>query len=148
MGFIAGFLGNGLALVAIAVGVLVLTHIKHAPKKVRPWVIRGVILIMYGAGALLAVEGLGNLAANIAARLEAILPGSIGPSIITIASVFMIASLVVGLIWAPVEAVAYSAVMVPIVISLVPGGAIHSFYLATTVPAAQFAASLNTWLAG
>jgi len=152
MSALASWFGSGAGIIAVVAGMLILANLGKLPGKfAHSWVKRFVIILMYAGGSAIAVTRLGQYAHSLLMWAAGLFGGvSYGPAhaAIVIGAMFLIVGTVVGLIWAPDEAVAMVAIAVPLVLGLVAGGVIHQIYVATTIPAQGLADALNTWLAG
>lgn len=151
MGTIASLIGSGAGVIIIGATFIAMMHLGRLPAMAQNIVRRLFILAMYAGGSALAVTELGTLWLDIATKIGALF-GGIGTglprTVIVLCSVLLILGTAVGLIFAPNDAVILMAAAVPAVLMLAPGGAIHQFYVATTVPAQQMADSFNAWIAG
>jgi hypothetical protein len=154
MGGIGYWLGGGEALIAAGVGWLVLRHYSNLPAGTHPWIHRGVILLMYAAGTVLAVSAVGLQAVRAVRHLSGMVAGGTGPgggigwALVTVGGLALIAGLIVALVWAPNPAYAYVALAAPLVLALAAGGAVRQFYLATSAPAQQLVAQVAAWAGG
>jgi hypothetical protein len=147
----AGLVGSGAGIVVIALALIISAHYHHAPSMTHPWIERLVIVLMYAGGSTLAVTQLGAWSDD-AIRLVAGWFGGLDAGIprtaLVVTALFLIAGTVIALIFAPSTATGIVAAMIPLVLSLVAGGALHQLYVSTSVPAQAFAANLNAWIAG
>lgn len=152
MSTLANFVGSGAGLIVIAVCVVLVAHLTHLPNFAHPWVLRGLIVLAYGGGTLLAYTGLGALWRTVASGIAGLFPGGLSAgvphAVLVVASVVLIFGLVVAIWKAPTEAAVVVAALVPAVLMLTSYGAIHEFWLQTSAPAQQLAAQFNTWLGG
>jgi hypothetical protein len=150
--FVANLMTDLTGALAIVVGWLFLRHLHHAPQATHEWTRRAVIMMMYAGGAALTVTALGGWADQAVNWLAGLLGGSLyaGPFRLPIIGACLIlgAALIVGLIWEPDDKMAYAAIGMPLLLSLVPGGLIHSAYLAVNTPALDFAQWLNHAVGG
>ncbi len=154
MGGIGYWLGGGEALIAAGLGWLVLRHYSRLPARTHPWIHRGVILLMYAAGTVLAVSTVGLWAERTVERLGGMAVGGTGPgggigwALVTVGGLALIAALLVALIWAPDPAYAYVALAAPLVLALAAGGAASQFYAVTSAPAHQLVSQVAVWAGG
>lgn len=151
MGTIASLIGSGAGVIIIGATFIAMMHLGRLPGMAQNIVRRLFILAMYAGGSALAVTALGSLWVDIASRIGALFGGlgsGLPRTVIVLLSVLLILGTIVGLIFAPADAVIMMAAFVPAVIMLAPGGAIHQFYVATSAPAQQMADAFNTWIAG
>jgi hypothetical protein len=154
MGGIGYWLGGGEALIAAGLGWLVLRHYSNLPSGTHPWIHRGVILLMYAAGTVLAVSTVGLWAVRTIRRFSGMVAGGTGPgggigwALVTIGGLALIAGLIVALIWAPNPAYAYVALAAPLVLALAVGGIVREFYVVTSAPAHQLVSQVAVWAGG
>lgn len=154
MGGVGYWLGGGEALIAVGLGWLVLRHYSNLPSGTHPWIHRGVILLMYAAGTVLAVSTIGLWAVRTIRRFSGMVAGGTGPgggigwALVTVGGLALIAGLVVALIWAPNPAYAYVALAAPLVLALAAGGIVHQVYAATSAPAQQLVSQVAAWAGG
>jgi hypothetical protein len=148
---LAGIIGSGVGIIVIAAVMISLRHMGHAPGFTHPWIHRAMIILMYGAGSLIALTGLGAMWRSFAGYVAGFLGGlggGIPHAVITIGSFLLILGLIIGLWKAPSAQVATVAAFVPAVLMLTSYGFIHSFWVATSAPAQQVAVSFANWLGG
>lgn len=151
MAFIASLIGSGAGVIIIGAAFIAMMHIGRLPAVVQSVLRRVLIIAMFAGGSALAVTELGVLWYKTSAAVAGLFGGlnaGIPRSVIVLVSVLLLLGTVVGLIWAPNEAVALVASLVPAVLMLVPGGALHQIYVATTAPAQAMAAQFSLWIAG
>lgn len=151
MSVLAGLIGSGAGIVVIALAVLIGKHYQHLPRMTHDWVARGVIVLMYAGGSAIAVTQVGSwadTAVTFAAGWLGGLNAGIPRTALIVTAMFLIASMAVSVIFAPSPATGALAAAMPLILSLVAGGVLHQFYVATTGPAQVLAASLNAWLGG
>lgn len=151
MGFIASLIGSGAGVIIIGATFIAMMHVGRFPEVVQKILKRLFILTMYAGGSALAVTALGTLWLDIASRLADLFGGldaGVPRTIIVLFGLTILAGTVVSLIFAPNDAAIMAAAFLPAVLMLVAGGALHNFYVGTTVPAQQLADAFNTWIAG
>jgi hypothetical protein len=149
---LANIIGSGAGAIIIGVSVFFMAHVGRFPSGVQPWLRRGLIVAMYCGGATLAFTEVGILWTGVVNHISSWLGVStaygVPRVVIVLASVALLAGTVVGLVWAPTDAVAMTAVFVPFLLMLVPGGFLHNVFVVTAYPGQQLAASFNVWIAG
>ena len=168
MSILASIAGSGAGLIVIALAFVLNRHYRYLPKFAHDWVARLAILLMFAGGSTIAVTQLGSwihLAAEWAARLLGGINAGLPHAALVIASLFMLAGLVVAFVFSPggapdvpqwmggqsSGALAPSAVLaavMPLILGLVAGGFLHQVYEAATGPAQAFASSLSSWIGG
>jgi len=153
MGGTGYWLGGGEALIAAGLGWLVLRHCSNLPAGTHPWIHRGVILLMYAAGTVLAVSAVGLWAVRTVQHFSGLAGGTgpgggIGWALVTIGGLSLIAGLAVAVIWAPNPAYAYVALAAPLVLALAAGGVVRGFYVATSAPAQSLVSQVAVWAGG
>lgn len=151
MNAIAGIIGSGVGIIVLVVTYLLLSHVGHAPSASHPWIYRGLAILAYGGGSLLALTGVGALWLSIVgwfAGMAGGLSSGLGHTVIVIGSVILILGLIVGMWKAPNAALVSAAMLAPFVLMLTTTGFIHSFWVGTSQPAQQAAAQFAAWLGG
>lgn len=151
MGTLASLVGSGAGIIIIGATFIAMMHLGRLPGAAQNILRRLFILAMYAGGSALAVTEAGSLWTTIATHLGGLFGGlgaGVPRTIIVLTAVLLLAGTVVGLIWAPNDAVIMTAAFLPAVLMLVPGGFLHEVYAATTVPAQQMADAFNAWIAG
>jgi hypothetical protein len=151
MSVLADFASAVIGFVAVAVVLLLMRHLSHAPQKAHPWIRRFNIILMWAAGAVFAASGVEGLAVRVTGDVTGFIGGQYAPIInvaIVIGALFLVAGTLVALVWAPEDSAAFSALAVPLLLGLVAGGVLHGLYEATVAPGQQLAAAVNSWLAG
>jgi hypothetical protein len=151
MGTIAAIVGSGAGAIIIGVSFIAMGHLGRLPGGIQPWVRRLLIIAMYAGGCTLAVTEIGTLWAGLANRIAGLFGGldtGLPRVVVVLAAAVLLAGVVVGLIWAPNDAVILTAAFLPAVLMLVPGGFLLNFFTVTSVPAQALADSFNVWIAG
>ena len=151
MNWITSIAGSGAGIVIIGVAFVAMMHIQHLPAIAHPWARRLLIVANYAGGSALAVTGLGDLGRSVmtwAAGFFGGLGSGVPRSVLIITCALLVLSTLAGLIFAPNEAVALTAALLPFLLSLVAGGFLHQVYVSTTYPAQQLAVAFNTWIGG
>jgi hypothetical protein len=151
MSIIGAVASAAIGIVAVAVAVLLMRHLGHAPGKAHPWIRRFNIVLMWAAGTVFAATGLEGVLSRVVGDITGFVGGQYQPIInvaIIIAALFLVAGTLVALVWAPEDSAAFTALAVPLVLGLVAGGVLHGIYAATVAPGEQLAAAVNAWLAG
>ena len=151
MSILASLAGSGAGLIAIAVAILVDRHYRNFPGVLHSWIERAMIVLMYAGGSAIAVTQLGQWARD-AALWATGLFGGVGSGLahvaLVISALFMVAALIVALIWAPTSVTATTAALMPLILSLTGAGFLHEFYMTTSAPAQALASSLASWIGG
>lgn len=152
MSALAGILGSGAGIVVIGVAVVVsMFLLPHSPQFLRPWVERGIVVLMFAGGSAIAVTTLGTWTTWIISHVADVLGGldaAIPRAALILVCLFLMGGVLVSLIWAPNAATGMVAAFLPVILGLVAGGFIHDIYTTTVIPAQAFASSLNTWIGG
>lgn len=151
MNWLGNLVGSGAGLVAAGIAWVLMKHYHHAPGKAHPWIRRALAALMYMAGSALAVTAVGGWAGDAAGWIASLFGGhgaAVAWVIITIAAFLLLIGTIVGVAFAPDDAVIASALFLPVVLRLPVGGALHQFYVATTGPAQLAAATVAHWLGG
>jgi hypothetical protein len=149
--------GIGAAAAGIILIAAVLFAMKHLSKLHLPGAIEGIVLRLfmiagYAGGVVLSVSLIGTLWTGlvnwIAGFFGGIGSGTIPYIIIVIAGFTLLGGFLLELIFAPNAAAVMTAVALPLVLMLVPGGILHQFYATTAAPAQALANSFSAWLGG
>lgn len=152
MGWLAGIISSGAAALIVAGAVLIfLPHYRRLPGATHPWICRALIAIMFMAGSALTISSIGHWMTGIITDVAGWFGGTnLGPAhvLITLAALALLLTCVVGFIWAPNDAIATTALLLPLVLSLPAGGVLHHIYVATTAPAQQVVNQISAWLGG
>lgn len=154
MSILADLAGAATAIVVIVACVILVGHLSHLPGFSHPWVLRFLIALAYGGGALLTFTGLGatwartvNWAVSQFPAIGSLQSGA--PHIaLTLGSFVLILGLVVAMWKAPTAPTVMVAALTPAVLMLTSYGFIHEFWVATSAPAQQLASGFATWLGG
>lgn len=124
------------------------THGDRIPSWVHPILHRLLIVGMFTGGCAVALTELGTLALR-ALRWATGLAGgpSSGPGmdIAIVAGVFLLLTVVIGLIWVPAPEIAWFALVLPFVASL-SGGHLHG--ILTVLPVVQWVQAIAHWIGG
>jgi formate/nitrite transporter FocA (FNT family) len=145
------WLGSGAAIVVIGACSLITIHMHHLPPRSHPWIARLVIAAMYCAGCTLVITAAGEYVTGLERDVTGWFGGvatGIGWAAITVAVLFLLAAIMVALIWEPAPGFGYYALATPFVAVLAAGGLAAQAYQATAVPAQQGAEALARILGG
>jgi hypothetical protein len=146
--FLTGLVGSGVGVIVIAVSMIALGYVNHAPKWAHSWIHRFLAVVVYGGASLLAFSGLGQIWLSIVHWAEGLTGPGLAAAAITIGSVIMILGLILGMWKAPNAALVSAALVAPMVLMLTTSGAINHFWTATSAPAQQVATQFAAWLGG
>jgi hypothetical protein len=152
MNILADLAGSATAIIVIVGAVILVGHLTHLPNFSHEWVLRFLIALAYGGGALLAYSGVGSLwvndVVNPVAGLFGGLQTGIPHVILTLGSFILILGLVIAMWKAPTAPTVMVAALAPAVLVLTSYGFIHGFWTFTSAPAQHLAAGFATWLGG
>lgn len=154
MSILAAVASAATAIVVMVGCVILVGHLTHLPSFSHPWVLRFLIILAYGGGALLTFTGVGSTWASLVNWVAGNIPGGGGLQsgiphvVLTLGSFVLILGLVVAIWKAPSAPTVMVAALTPAVLMLTSYGFIHQFWLATSAPAQQLAAGFASWLGG
>lgn len=152
MSTIAGLVGSGAGVVALGTAILIAAFIvPRCPQFLRPWVERFVVVLMYAGGSAIVVTTLGSWSRWTISHVADLLGGLNAPIpqvALILVSLFLLAGVVVSLIWAPNAATGLVAACLPLLLGLVAGGFIHVIYVQTVIPGQALASAVNSWIGG
>lgn len=150
---IGGWLGTGAAVIVAGLCWLLMRYGSHLPSMTHPWQHRAVILGMLAAGTVLTATLAGQWVIREADRLLGLVGGAhpgggLAWALATIGALFVAATIVVALIWAPDQGTAYIALAAPLVFALAPAGFAHQLFVFISGPANTLVSQLSTWAGG
>lgn len=148
---ISGWAGNGVGLIVIGICAIAAVFVAHLPKWSHPWVHRFLIIGMYCGATAVLVTPIGIFALDLARTAAGWFGGfgsGLGKAAIVLAGFFLLLSVAIALIKVPSAGAAPLAVILAFVLALEPGGWLHQFYVVTSVPGQNFAASFAAFLGG
>lgn len=154
MSILADLAGAATAIVVIVACVILVGHLTHLPSFSHPWVLRFLIALAYGGGALLTFTGVGSTWASVVNWVCAQFPGAgslqtgVPHIVLVLGSLVLILGLVIAVWKAPTAPTVMVAALTPAVLMLTSHGFIHEFWTATSAPSQQLAAGFATWLGG
>jgi hypothetical protein len=148
---LASLIGSGAGIITIALAVLIGRHYRHLPWAVHSWAQRIVIVLMFAGGSAIAVTDIGRWADD-GVTWTAGLLGGLGAGLpraaLVVTCMFLLAGILISLIFAPAQAAGVTAAVMPAVLALAPGGFLASVHGALCGPATAFAALLARWIGG
>ena len=142
---LAGLIGDGLGILLLGLGYIAMRHI-NGGKKWERWAMRGIILLMFLGGAALLLTGIGQWLTS-AARWVLAFTGPAGAVVIgTLAFIFLLLEVVMGIWRSPGHKAAYSAVFLAFALTLPLAGAPAQFATSLQSSATAYAAQIGTSL--
>lgn len=144
---IASWAGSGAGLIVIGAAWVLMFFNKHFPSGIQPWVMRGVIVLMFMGGATVAVTVVGKWATRKIGELAGYF-GGWGAAALVIGALFLIGMIIFGTWKFPSPKVAYCAAVVLIVLGAFSGGFFHDLNTQSGQPARQGTANIKAWLTG
>jgi hypothetical protein len=148
---IGSWIGTGAGVILIGACFIAAMFSSHLPSWSHPWVHRALIIgVYFGATAVLLTAG-GQLLLSWAGTVAGWFGGfgsGLGHAAIVLAGFFLLASVLVAVIKVPALSGMSLALLLAFVLALVPGGFLHQFYAATSVPGQQYADAFSSWLGG
>lgn len=151
MGLLAAFISAGGAIIVAAVTWTFLGHYHRLPSSAHPWICRALIVVMFSAGLALAISPVGTWLTGLFHGITGLFGGlgsGLGQLLIVWGAWALLATLVVGLIWQPNDAVVSMALFLPWVMSLVPSGEMARLFASLSAPALQVVQNVSSWLGG
>lgn len=148
MNGIGGIAGSGAGLIIVGVCYVILHHLRHMPGRLHPWLYRLVIVGMFCGGCAIAVTALGAWIIGAERWAISLVGGTemgTGHAVIVIGATFLLATVVVLLVFLPDATGAWMALALPFVLALTSG---HLHDVLTMFPAAEFAQQVSAWVGG
>jgi hypothetical protein len=124
------------------------THGQHVPGWAHPWLSRLLILGMFVGGCAVALTALGNYVLDAEQWVTGLAGGNgsaAAHDVAVVAGVFLLLTVVIGMIWVPAPEVAWFALALPFVAAL-SGGHLHG--VLTVLPVVQWCQEIAHWIGG
>lgn len=151
MGLLAAFIATSGAIIVAAVTWTFLGHYHRLPSSAHPWICRALIVVMFCAGLALAISPVGTWLTHLFNGITGLFGGlgsGLGHLLIVWGAWALLATLIVGLVWQPNDAVVSMALFLPWVMSLVPSGEMARLFASLSAPALQVVQNVSSWLGG
>jgi hypothetical protein len=124
------------------------THGHHLPAWSHPWLSRLLIIGMFTGGCAVALTALGIYVLG-AERWATGLAGGAGTGAARdaaiVAGLFLLTTVIIGLVWVPAPEIAWFALALPFVAAL-SGGHLHG--ILTVLPVIQWCQAIAHWIGG